>query len=65
MRKYNPFLKTMVDNYRTKAERLGISTVKYTDEQLYNVIDFWSATSTSEEQIEAVMDDLKNGTYRE
>lgn len=64
MRKYNPFLKTMVDNYRTKAEKLGLSTTNYTDEQLFNVIEYWSQTSSSEEQIEAVMDDLKEGTHR-
>ena len=59
MRPYNPCLKGMVDNYRAKAQALGIDAKPVTDEQLYELIDSWAGAATAEEQESAVMDSLR------
>ncbi len=64
MRKYNPALKNMVDNYRSIATRQSIRTEPYTDEEIFKVIEYWSGMSTNEETTDAVMDDLRNGVKR-
>jgi len=59
MRKYNPNLKGMVDNYRLEAKKVGLNTEHFTDEQIYAVIDMYSGMSTPEEQLECVLDDIR------
>jgi hypothetical protein len=58
MRKYNLALKGMIDNYRLRLAEDDIKTDRYSDEQLYKVIDACAGMSTAEEQYEAVKDDV-------
>ena len=64
MRTYNPCLKNMVENTRDSLDNLGVSSMDYTDEELFRLIEFWSGMSTYEESFEAVLDDVKAGTKR-
>ena len=59
MRLYNINLKGMVDNYRRIADKHSLNTSKYSDEQLFNLIDGWCGAPTGEEQQEAVMDEIR------
>lgn len=54
----------MVDNYREKAKKKGLSTDYLTDEELFNIIETWSTMSTSEETDEAVFLDIEEGVKR-
>ena len=65
MRKYNPALKGMVENYRKMAEELQLDHSKYTDEELFALIEYWAGTSTGEDQEVAVMEDVETGTKRQ
>ena len=49
----------MVDNYRRIADKHSLNTSKYSDEQLFNLIDSWCGAPTGEEQQEAVMDEIR------
>lgn len=58
-------MQSMVRNYRDMAIRAGYVCVqRYTDDELLAVIDYWQGMSTSEEQEQAVMDDVKNEVRR-
>lgn len=59
MRKYNCFHDTMISRYREKAADKGLTTDHISNEELFQVIDEWSAMSTKEETEEAVMDYIK------
>lgn len=64
MRKCSLALKGMVDNYRSDLKDKDVDTSKYTDEELYRVIDYWAGMSTSDEQFFAVMDDVLSDIKR-
>jgi len=64
MRKYNPTLKGMVDNYRRELKAIDMSTASYTDEELYAVIEYYSGTETQEVQFDCVKDDVLHGIKR-
>lgn len=65
MRKYNPHLKNMVTNVRESLEHsMKNSTLNYTDEELFNVIEYWSGCSDSEEEMEAVKKDVLDSVKR-
>lgn len=55
----------MVANYRASARHAGIDTSNYTDAELFDVIEYWSGMSTIEEQLAAVLDDLRIGVKRD
>jgi hypothetical protein len=63
MRKYNPALEYMVQNYRDEAKAVGISTAVYTNEEIFAIIEYW-LLGDSEEQLAAVLTDLKEGVKR-
>lgn len=66
MRKYNKnYHNSIVNNYRRELEsKMKISTLNYTDEELYNVIEYWTGMSTQEEQMEAVAMDVNASVKR-
>jgi len=64
MRKYNPYLKNMVDNFRQLAKSQSIPTEAYSDEEIFAVIDFWSGMETGNLTEFAVLEDLRDGTKR-
>jgi hypothetical protein len=64
MRKYNPSMNSMIQNFRDTAKERNISTVNYTNEELFRVIEYWTGLPTNNEEIEAVMEDLKEGNKR-
>ena len=53
----------MVDNYRELAKQSFIATKTYTDEELFDVIEYWSGMD-SDEQWLAVKEDLESCTKR-
>lgn len=58
MRKYNLYLKGMVDNWREIAKQKGLTTSHLTDEQLFAIIDANATAGTYEEQFEWTLEDI-------
>lgn len=55
----------MVTNVRESLEHsMKNSTLNYTDEELFNVIEYWSGCSDSEEEMEAVKKDVLDSVKR-
>ncbi len=51
----------MVNNYRELCEKhTKNSTINYSDEELFKVINYWSGMSSPQEEEEAIVSDVNN-----
>jgi len=65
VKKYNPNLKGIVDNVRREATAKGINTESYTDEEIYNVFNYWyGVMDDSNISEDCRLDDLREGIKR-
>lgn len=69
MRKYNEYLKSMVDSWRSDLKRIhDLSTSNYSDEELYYSIMYWYGVEDDETgedyQEQGVVNDITRGIKR-
>lgn len=59
-RKYNPYISSMVQNYRDEAKAVGLDTSKLTNEQIFDLIEECTGFASNNESMEYFMQLLKD-----